>query len=275
VKLKVLTMKKPFILLIILGIAITVYIVVELVNVPSKNTAIVKRVIDGDTIELEDGRKVRLLGIDAPEKGKRCYEEAKERLRQLVEGKKVILEKDMKDEDVFGRLLRYVFVNDTFVNLELVKEGYAYAYIIDPNAKYTSEIEEAEELAKLERRCIWLGNITHDCVEIYYFHWNAKGDDCRNLDDEYVTFRNTCPRAVNMTGWIVKDEANNTYIFPRFYLESGYRVTLYTGSGTNSQTKLYWNSSGRACNAIWDNDGDTLYLFDSKKNLILSYTYRH
>ena len=78
-----------------------------------------------------------------------------------------------------------------------------------------------------------------------------------------------------MTDWIVKDEANNTYIFPHFYLESGHRVTLYTGSGTTTRTELYWNSSGKTCNAIWDNDGDTFYLFDSKKNLILSYTYKH
>lgn len=271
---EVLIMKRKTPVLIMFLVIIIVLLMIKLI-IPSKTTAIVRKVIDGDTIELEDGEKVRLLGIDAPERGKRCYNEAKNKLKQLIEGREVVLERDMRNRDVFGRLLRYIFIDDTFINLELVREGYGYAYIVDPNAKYASEIKGAEELAKLKKGCIWLGNISHDCIEIYYFHWNAEGNDCYNLNDEYVTFRNTCPKTINMTGWIVKDEANNTYTFPHFYLKSGYRITLYTGSGVDTQVEFYWNSSGSSCNAIWDNDGDTLYLFDSEKNLVLSYTYRH
>ncbi|MHC1600317.1 MAG: lamin tail domain-containing protein [Candidatus Methanospirareceae archaeon] len=65
-----------------------------------------------------------------------------------------------------------------------------------------------------------------------------------------------------MTGGTVKNEANHIYTFPDFTLAGGATVTLYTGSGKDITTELYWNSSGHSCNAIWNNDGDTLYLRD-------------
>jgi len=116
----------------------------------------VVRVIDGDTIELEDGTKVRLLEIDAPEKGERCYEEAKTRLEELVLNKKVRLEKDKEDKDRYGRLLRYVFIDCSLINLVLVKEGLAYSYIIEPNVKYMDKILDAEKFAKeFKIGCLW------------------------------------------------------------------------------------------------------------------------
>src|SRR3989344_2921655 len=70
----------------------------------------VARVIDGDTFELSDGDVVRMLGIDAPEEGECFYEESKEALSRLVEGKKVELRKDVTDADDFGRILRYAIL---------------------------------------------------------------------------------------------------------------------------------------------------------------------
>jgi len=86
----------------------------------SEREAVVARVIGGDTIELKGGKRVRLLGIDATEKGQYYHDEAANRLKQLVEGKKVVLEKDVTDRDRYGRLLRYVYVDGIFVNLEMV-----------------------------------------------------------------------------------------------------------------------------------------------------------
>jgi micrococcal nuclease len=117
--------------------------------------AVVARVIDGDTFELTDGMRVRLIGIDTTEKGEKCYKEGKDRLKELVEGKDVILEKDLTDKDRYGRLLRYVYVNDTFVNLLLAREGLAKMYTIKPDVKYQKQIEEAFLLARNENGCIW------------------------------------------------------------------------------------------------------------------------
>ncbi len=112
----------------------------------------VVRVIDGDTFQLEDGRTVRLLGIDAPEKNEYYYIEARERLAELIEGKKVCLEKYGKNKDRYGRLLRYIFLNDQFINLKLVEEGYAR---VDGPGKYMEKLAKAENMARNRKIGIW------------------------------------------------------------------------------------------------------------------------
>ena len=96
-----------------------------------ENTSIVSRIVDGDTIELGTGERVRYIGIDTPEtvdprKEVQCFgKEASAKNKELVEGKEVRLVKDVSDKDKYGRLLRYVYVGDVFVNEKLVSEGYA------------------------------------------------------------------------------------------------------------------------------------------------------
>ena len=81
---------------------------------------IVTKVIDGDTIVVEGGYHIRLLGIDADEKNYPCYEEAKKRLEELILNKKVRLEKGSLDLDQYDRCLRYIFLGDENINLEMV-----------------------------------------------------------------------------------------------------------------------------------------------------------
>lgn len=243
------------------------------------STAIVSEIIDGDSIKLQSGEKVRLLGINTPEKGQPYHQEATNRLKELVGGKTVVLESDVEDKDRYGRLLRYVYIDDIFVNLALVREGYANVYIIPPNDKYETELKQAEDDAKSTKLGIWASPISEEgicdnrCIGIYYFHWDAEGNDCDNLNDEYVTLRNSCPFACNLTGWTVKDESTRIYTFPSFVLSAESTVKLYTGCGTNTNAELYWCSRGKSCNAIWNNGGDTLYLRNSEGELILSYSY--
>jgi micrococcal nuclease len=103
-------------------------------NPQSLEQATVEKVIDGDTIDVViDGehQRVRYYGIDAPEKDEECYQEATERNRELV-GTTVRLEADARDEDQYGRLLRYVFTNDGLsVDATLVSEGLAKAWRAD------------------------------------------------------------------------------------------------------------------------------------------------
>jgi len=124
-------------------------------------TAKVTRVIDGDTIQLEDGQRLRYLGIDTPEtvdprKPVQCFGvEASEKNKELVEGKTVRLEKDITDKDKYGRLLRYVHLDNLFINLELVKQGFATSYTYPPDVKYQSEILQAEKEAREANRGLW------------------------------------------------------------------------------------------------------------------------
>lgn len=121
----------------------------------------VARVIDGDTIELEGGERVRYIGINAPElyylqKPVECFaNESKKKNQELTEGKEVILKKDTRDRDKYGRLLRYVFIGDTFVNLELVQQGFAYAAAYPPDAAYQNILADGQKKAKQTKKGLW------------------------------------------------------------------------------------------------------------------------
>lgn len=107
--------------------------------VPVGQTAHVRRVVDGDTIEVEmDGQRVRVryVGVNTPESDEACYREAVEANRALVEGQTVTLVRDQSDTDRFGRLLRYVYVGSVFVNRELVASGYAEAVLYEPDDRH-------------------------------------------------------------------------------------------------------------------------------------------
>ena len=125
---------------------------------------LVTRVIDGDTIEVDiDGTiyKVRYIGIDAPELDDEQPEfcalaqEATRLNRELVEGKTIRLEKDISETDKYGRLLRYVYVGNTFVNAELVRRGLARAEAYPPDIKYQDYLEELEMEAEQAGKGIW------------------------------------------------------------------------------------------------------------------------
>jgi len=82
--------------------------------------------------------------------------EATQKLASLIFGKTVYLEKDVSETDSYGRLLRYVYVNKIFVNLELVYYGYAYAVSYPPDVAYASQLADAEEDAiDNDRGCLW------------------------------------------------------------------------------------------------------------------------
>jgi len=131
---------------------------------PEKTIA--TKIIDGDTIVVEGGYNVRILGIDADERGYPCYDEAKSRLEELILNKEVKLEKDITDVDQYKRCLRYVFLpasaeasagkDDKNIGLELVKEGLAIARFYEPDLKYKEEISLAEKTA-IENKigCKW------------------------------------------------------------------------------------------------------------------------
>ncbi len=145
----------------VLGINIT-----EEVN----NTGVynVTDVIDGDTIKLEDGRRVRYLNIDTAESVKpntpvQCFsKEASEMNKALVEGKNIIMTSDEVETDRYGRDLRFIFLqgadtNDIgqSINAKLVQMGYARAYIIKPNDTFEDEFRQWQKEAQDKNIGIW------------------------------------------------------------------------------------------------------------------------
>lgn len=144
----------------------------------------VRHVIDGDTLELENGERVRYIGIDTPEPRRRegdrwveepepYAEEATQANRKLLEGKKVRLEFDQKHRDEFGRLLAYVYVrlpffgearydgevvldsHEIFVNAYLIQKGLAKPFPIPPNLRYAERFEGLALRAKKQGLGLW------------------------------------------------------------------------------------------------------------------------
>ncbi|MBI3330802.1 MAG: thermonuclease family protein [Candidatus Omnitrophica bacterium] len=149
-------------------------------SLPERST--VRRVVDGDTVELADGRLVRYIGIDAPEVRRRARpgdrewragqgtgwvedpepmgREATAFNRRLVEGKSVRLEYDVQTHDRFGRLLAYVYVSEpggseAMANAELLREGLAQPLTIPPNVRHAERFRALAEAARRERRGLW------------------------------------------------------------------------------------------------------------------------
>lgn len=135
---------------------IFLFIIFLISQIPNYFTfAEVSDIIDGDTIKLKDGKVVRLIGINAPETYQPYYKEAKEKLRELIYRKTVRLESDLKSKDEYGRLLRYVFVNNLFINSEMIRLGCARFEEVLPNTRYSDLLLEMENKARKVRRCIW------------------------------------------------------------------------------------------------------------------------
>ncbi len=125
---------------------------------------IVTKVVDGDTIEVQIGEgvsKLRYIGIDTPEtvdprRPVGCFgKQASDQNKSLVLGKEVILQKDVSETDKFGRLLRYVYVGDIFVNDYLVRNGFARASTYPPDVLYSQQFLEAEREARDNKRGLW------------------------------------------------------------------------------------------------------------------------
>jgi len=125
------------------------------------NLILVTRIIDGDTIEIETGEKVRLIGIDTPEtvhpsKPVECMgKEASARTKELIENKKVRLEKDVSETDKYGRLLRYIWLDGELINEKLVREGFANSSSYPPDIKYQERFNKAERYAVENNLGLW------------------------------------------------------------------------------------------------------------------------
>ena len=245
-------------------------------------------VIDGDTFDAEfpnrSIERVRMLGVDCPEKtadknkpneydgidDMNCLAywglKAKNFTISWLQDKDVYIEFDSLAgvKEYYGRWLCYVYVDDVDFNAELIKEGYARVYeegVCSKESYYITLQQKAME----DRIGLWSCKPLQE-VAIVYVHYDAEGDDDRyNLNDEYVVIKNYGNLPINMTGWTLADKDNNVYAFPsEFVLNANASVTVYTGSGNDTQDKLYWGRNY----PIWNNDHDIAYLKNREGELV-------
>lgn len=234
-------------------------------------------VVDGDTLTLDlaGGQEtVRLVGINAPERGECLSDDAARRLRHLVAGEEVELVQDRSDRDRYGRLLRYVEVDGVDVGAELVRAGLALARRYPPDTTRADRYELLQREADDAGVGMWAPDACGDAatggqVAITEIRFDADGDDNENLNDEWVRITNGGGTAVDLAGWVLKDtSASHRYSFPsEFVLGAGASVTVRTGCGADTATDLHWCNEG---SAVWNNSGDTAFLLDPSGNIVSS-----
>lgn len=263
-------------------------------------------VVDGDTVEVRvDGevRTVRLLAVDTPEKtpsnedpseygvttesGERCLlryaNDATRYMSQSLDGERVALLYDANEPetDVYGRTLAYVYVNGELFNDDLVKRGLARVYT-EADAEREDEFLAYERRAKQANEGLWACDDAQSTIDrpadgrtslaVTEIHADAPGNDNDNKNGEWVVVTNEGNEAMDLTGYVVSDEAGHAYVFPDgFTLDAGRSVTLHTGSGTDTATELYWNYGGAT--AVWNNGGDTVTVTDDRGNVVASRQY--
>ena len=248
--------------------AILFLIILFLISCSPRTVSVIK-VIDGDTVIISNGEKVRCIGINAPETGEPFYIEAKRENKELVLGKKVKLEFDKEERDQYKRLLAYIYVGNIFVNYELLRKGLVFLYRDKDNKRYRDLLLEAEREARENRRGLWR-NFHKYPVRIKRVNYNAKGKDEENLNGEYVVLRNTSRESVNLSNFRIKDESHNVFIFPEgSYIDGEEEVVVYTGKGLTGNNRFYWNHG----TPVWNNDHDTVYLIDADGSIVDLYRY--
>lgn len=259
-------------------------------------------------VRFPDGREdtVRLLGVDTPEVHVETQPEefdgvpdseaghnwlrdwghrASEFARADLAGETVRIEVDDRADrrGSYDRLLVYVYTDggESF-NRELIDQGYARMY--DSTFSKRSAFMQAE--AEAQRSDVGLWNYEAErtptpervradgsgqgTLAVAEIAADSSGNDHDNENGEYIVLRNTGENPLDLTGWHVEDEADHTYAFPSgFALEPGATVTLYTGSGQNTGSEVYWGSGS----AVWNNGGDTVIVTDDTGDVVVREEY--
>ena len=187
----------------------------------------VSRIIDGDTIKLSDGPIVRLLGINTPEKSMPLHTEAKNYLTTLIQNKSGQVESH--DIDKYSRTLAYIFLDDKNINKQILQQGLATLYYYEKDQHY-KELKQAEEFARLNQKGLWQKSPDSNCIELI---------ELKTDDPEKLTLQNICNKKIEIT---FKDDATHIY-----------HATL---APTSTFTQNFSH--------IWNNDGDSIYIRDTK-----------
>ena len=230
------------------------------------------RVIDGDTVEVSiDGRAytLRYIGIDTPETVRPNYPvewmgpEASAANKALVSGKTVYLEKDVSETDVNGRLLRYVYLADgTFVNAELVRQGYAHANTYPPDVKHQNVLQKMQREAAAARRGLW--GPPPSATAPWTTQVPGGGSIIIvtvNKPAEYVDIQNAGRAAQDLAGWVLVSEKGDQRCSLGGVIEPGELLRIWTLAADTAR-------EGYNCGfqkGIWNNfEPDPAVLYDAQ-----------
>jgi endonuclease YncB( thermonuclease family) len=215
-----------------------------------KNTSFqvgtVNQVIDGDTIYvlLDEGRtiSVRYIGIDAPEEDRPFSLESYNANSTMVDQKEVILIKDVSETDQYDRLLRYVIVGDTFVNLEIVRNGFASAETYPPDTACVDAILSAESEARAALVGMWIATPTPIASDPQIIIVTV------NKREEWVDIQNMGNSDLDLTGWNLVSERGNQDCPLSGTIKAGetLRIWAMTANGPGyscGYTTNIWNNS--------------------------------
>ncbi|MBX4196564.1 thermonuclease family protein [Candidatus Pacearchaeota archaeon] len=234
----------------ILAILITLLIAVN-AHLFSKSSqrevVLVERIIDGDTLELEDGTIIRLLNINTPEKNEPFSSLSKEFLQSFLNR---TVEIEVTGTEKYGRTLARVYTPD-YLNLALVEQGMATKFLVDESER--KKFLEAEERAIKESQGMWSSSHYQECIHVQL-----------DKKQEIVTLSSSCP--LNLQGWKIKDESRKYYKFEAIPLTT---IRIHSGHGNNNASDIFMGSATN----VWNDDRDTLYIFDSEGHLAYHEAY--
>jgi len=161
-------------------------------------TVHIDRIIDGDTVE-SNSTSIRLLGINAPERGEYLYDGAKEFLEDKILNQTVYLKYGKERYDKYNRILAYIFLNNTNINIKLVENGYANYYFYGGKDEYSNELLGAWEICLNNNvnLCEKSNDVCVACIDI------------KNSN----TITNNCNFECDINEWEIKGEGRNKFIF--------------------------------------------------------------
>ncbi len=242
-----------------------------------RRPAVVDFVQDGDSMVVTINgaeERVRLIGVNTPERGE-CYgDEARVVLQGLVEDETVDLVVDVEERDRFGRILAYVYRDNVMINAEIVRRGAALARPFEPNITHQAHLEDMETLAKREGIGMWspdtCGGRDDSPVAVAEIRADPPGRDEHNLNGEWVVVVNRTGAPVDLTGWSLRDESSvHRYRFPVGSVVDD-QVTVFTGCGPDQPSTYHWCAE----TPVWDNAGDTAFLSDADGVVVHRFEYR-
>lgn len=138
-------------------------------GLPGQQTSdcVVAGISDGDSFRCRDGRRIRLIGIDAPEQQQRPYggQARAALLRMARPGTALKLESDVAPADRYGRVLAYAWRESVLVNEAMIRDGWAVQFTVPPNVKYADRLGRAQKEARAQGRGLWSGR-AFDCVPV-------------------------------------------------------------------------------------------------------------